>query len=81
MIKKHKITAMYHVDLYCDKCGKKMSYSDTDWSIRPVQFMYQCECGYKITSITSFPYQQATYELEGVEIMPEEAMGEMSCTK
>lgn len=73
MIKKHKIIEANHIDLYCDKCGKKMTRGSVAYMSYPVQYSYKCECGNEITSTLCFPFQQISYELEGVEITTEEA--------
>lgn len=73
MVKKALITEMYQVNLYCDKCGKRM---ERDLSIiltsSPPKFSYKCECGFETTSTTVYPYQQVFFDEENsVEVKDE----------
>lgn len=72
MIKKHRITELYNVFLYCDKCGKKMKMGKIVFDTYPARYPYQCECGHEVILSDIFPTQIATMELEGVEITQEE---------
>ena len=63
MIKKAVITEAYQVNMYCDKCGKRMAKDDnlTKWQ-DPILFGYRCECGHVEYSTHIYPTQQVVFD-------------------
>ena len=70
MIKKAIITKAYQINLYCDKCGKRMNIiKDSILMSNPPVFTYECECGHKEVSDKMFPIQQLFFDEENAEEM------------
>lgn len=76
MIKKAKITEAFQVNLYCDKCGKRMEYAGmshnrlenvTTASEIEIKYHYTCECGHKETSDTRYPCQIVFFDEANAE--------------
>lgn len=70
MIKKAKIIAQYQVNMYCDKCGNRLSPKLS--RDVPMQYMYKCKCGWEKTSEHMFPYTIVEYDLGNAEIIEED---------
>ena len=66
MVKRSKVKAIYLVDLFCDKCGSKMSHSKEFnfmmFASNPPTLKYECECGHTTTTTTSYPHFEYEYE-------------------
>lgn len=73
MIKKALITKAYQINLYCDKCGKRMEIDKEKPSLlsNPPIFTYRCECGHTEQSKQIYPYQQVFFDEENAEEMSE----------
>ena len=71
MIKKAAVTKVYQINLYCDKCGKRMEREDFALTSMPPQFLYKCICGHTETSTTVYPYQQIFFDEETAEEIEE----------
>lgn len=74
MLKKAPIKEMYQVNMYCDKCGKRMERSDIVFASLPPQFTYRCECGHTETSTMSFPNQVAVFDEGKATVITEEEL-------
>ena len=72
MIKKAKITAAYQVNLYCDKCGKRMRRGTSTILSYPPKYNYLCDCGNTALSERLYPYQQVEFDERNAEIITEE---------
>ena len=72
MIKKAVIIKAYQINLYCDKCGRRMTRAK-DFVIMtdPPKFKYECECGHTEVSKYTFPFQQLFFDEENAEVMEE----------
>lgn len=72
MIKRANVTAMYQINLYCDKCGTRMERGGIVLTSNPPQFPYKCpECGHETTSHIAYPVQQVEFDEENAEVIPE----------
>lgn len=72
MIKKALITKMYQINLYCDKCGKRMTRAkDFVLMTDPPQFKYECECGHTEVNNKTFPFQQVFFDEGNAEEVQE----------
>ena len=58
MIKTADITKLRSVDVYCDKCGKRMTMGDAS-ETEGAQYAYVCECGETLFSDKLYPYWTA----------------------
>lgn len=75
MIKKARITESYHINMYCDKCGKMMVKSNYLYTSNPPMHEYKCECGHVERSRISFPVQHVIFDLDNAEGIAEEELG------
>lgn len=77
MIKAAEVIKILQINMYCDKCGKRMKRSDTVLSTYPPTFTYHCECGHTESSRIAYPTQQIFFdegnavEIEEIEIQNE----------
>lgn len=61
-LKKRKVTGMYLVDMYCDKCGEPMEISPMVLSSYPPIYQYNCKkCGHTASS-RGVHYPRIEYE-------------------
>lgn len=73
MIKKALVTKMYQINLYCDKCGKRMERDESKVLLTsPPIFNYRCKCGFETTSHIIYPCQEIYFDEENlVEVKDE----------
>ena len=72
-VKKALVTKIYQINMYCDKCGKRMERDDSFVLMsNPPKFKYKCECGHETTSHLIYPRQQVYFDEENsVEVEDE----------
>lgn len=69
MVKKAPIVHAYQVNLYCDKCGKRMSRGTSTLLSDPTKYVYLCECGETAISEKLYPYQIVEFDEGNAEII------------
>ena len=63
MIKAAEVTKILQINLYCDKCGKRMDrMTDMVITTHPPMFTYGCECGEVQTSTEVYPRQMVYFD-------------------
>lgn len=68
MIKAAEVTKILQINLYCDKCGKRMEkLSYLTLASHPPKFTYKCECGEVQTSTRVYPFQQIFFDEENAK--------------
>ena len=70
MIKKRWVKAIYVKELFCDKCGEKMSRSGLMLTSLPPQYEYICKkCGHTETVWSDEGIGELHYEYDNEEII------------
>ena len=74
MVKKAKAIEQYQVNLYCDKCGKRIDKYSQFLTTYPPQYVYQCECGWKTTTTDVYPHTVVVFDETNAEILPDKVI-------
>lgn len=70
MIKGAEVTKIIQINLYCDKCGKRMKRREGGvLTTYPLKFVYECECGEVQTSTEVYPSQKVYFDEENAKEM------------